>query len=254
MPHSPGTILQHLYFKERLVDWLPGHFIEFGMGTGFLSRILLDLGWSGEGYDLNARALEIAKETTRRAIVDRRFAIHNLNWLSEASERTASLVFSSMVLEHLSCAEERRFFEKCGETLIPDGMIAGFVPGSPKDWGPEDETAGHQRRYTQEGLRARINNYGWHVQHSAGLTFPISNLLLPISNALVRRHEATNLALSPSERTVRAGRRSVPWKTQFPAISATVLNETAMRPLHWIQKRFRTHPRALVIYFEAVRK
>ena len=53
----PGTLLQHMYLRERLRTRPPGTFVEVGVGSGHLSRLLLDLGWRGIGYDLSAEAL-----------------------------------------------------------------------------------------------------------------------------------------------------------------------------------------------------
>jgi hypothetical protein len=53
----PGTILQHRYLKERLSRLRPGRFVEVGCGKGFTSRVLLDAGWTGIGYDLNPDSL-----------------------------------------------------------------------------------------------------------------------------------------------------------------------------------------------------
>lgn len=43
----PGTILQQMYFKERLRALSCGRFVEVGAGQGVVSKTLLDLGWSG---------------------------------------------------------------------------------------------------------------------------------------------------------------------------------------------------------------
>ena len=43
----PGTLLQHMYLRERLRDRPAGTFVEVGVGSGHMSRLLLDLGWSG---------------------------------------------------------------------------------------------------------------------------------------------------------------------------------------------------------------
>ena len=54
----PGTILQLMYLRERLENIKPGRFIEIGPGSGEISGLLLDLGWTGCRMILN-RALWI---------------------------------------------------------------------------------------------------------------------------------------------------------------------------------------------------
>jgi hypothetical protein len=100
-------------------------------------------------------------------------------------------------------------------------------------------------------LRSTLVDHGWTVDHIAGLTFPLSNLLLRVSNGLVRRYEDERLALDPGERTIASGRRHVPWKTSFPSIARAVLNPVALYPFHVLQKASRRSSRALVLYCEA---
>src|SRR5277367_2560525 len=60
LSRPPGTILQPMYVEERLRNRLPGTFIEIGVGRGFLTKLLLDLGWRGVGLELNPDAIEAA--------------------------------------------------------------------------------------------------------------------------------------------------------------------------------------------------
>lgn len=241
----PGTLLQHMYLKERLRGRAPGTFVEVGVGGGHISRLLLDLGWRGIGYELSAEAL--APE-----VADGRMALRHGNWLEAAEEGRLDMVISSMVIEHLSDEDEARYFERCREALAPGGRALLFVPASMRHWGIEDDIAGHLRRYSEDGLRARLTGLGWDVVHAAGLTYPLSNALLPVSNALVARSEQHKRALSVQERTEASGRRDVPGKTSFHPLLRLLLNETTMMPFHWLQKVAHRSPDALVLYAEAV--
>src|SRR5262249_42211158 len=151
----PGTILQRLYMRERLKRVVPGRFVEVGVGTGRLSRELIRLGWSGEGWDLSAEAVARTTQTNRDAIAAGRYDVRHGDWLAEA-DGNADLVVSSMVIEHLSETEEARYFERCRQVLAPGGRAVLFVPASPRHWGIEDEIAGHRRRYTHASLRDRL--------------------------------------------------------------------------------------------------
>ena len=128
--------------------------------------------------------------------------------------------------------------------------MIGMVPASPDHWGIEDDIAGHLRRYTRASVAALAASKGWSLRHIAGLTFPTSNLLLPLSNFLVNRSERSKLSLSALERTKQSGKRNVKFKTHFPPILGLFLNEFTMLPLHLIQKAFGKSERALVLYFE----
>lgn len=251
----PGTILQRLYVRERLAGRAAGTFIEIGPGEGHLSRLLLDRGWRGVGIEADAESAARASAGNRTFIDAGRYAVLNDDWLAprEPAGMPAGvdLVVSCMVLEHLDEAGELRYLQRCREQLAADGMAIVLVPGSEAAWGIEDEIAGHFRRYTRERLAALFGKAGWKVQHVAGLTFPVSNLLLPVSNWLVRRAEAGKAKLSMSERTASSGRREVAGKTVFPPVAGLVLNEVTLYPLHLVQRAFRDAESALVLYAEA---
>jgi 2-polyprenyl-3-methyl-5-hydroxy-6-metoxy-1,4-benzoquinol methylase len=245
----PGTLLQQMYFRERLRALPRGRFIEIGAGQGIVSKTLLDLGWRGRAYELNRDALAAAAELNQAAVREGRYQLEARDWL-DADTEPVDLVASCMVLEHLAEADEARYLERCRQALKRGGTGVLFVPGCPDAWGIEDEIAGHFRRYTFDSLRQGIEARGLRVRHLAGLTWPLSNLLFPLSELLVRRAESAKLALSPAERTRLSGNRDVAFKTRFPAPLGLVLNEWVLSPLHWLQKLNARNPRSLVIYAE----
>lgn len=246
----PGTILQQMYLQERLRDTRPGTFVEVGAGQGIVSRTLLALGWKGRAYDLNPASLEVAEQVNADAVAAGRYATRHANWLDEADSEPADLVISCMVLEHLDDAAEARYLQRCREVLRPGGKGVLLVPGCPERWGMEDDIAGHLRRYTFESLRSRVEAQGLAVGHVAGLTYPLSNVLFPVSEFLVKRAERQKMALSAQERTELSGNRNVKFKTTFPSALGLVLNEVVMAPLHWLQKANARNPRSMVIYAE----
>jgi SAM-dependent methyltransferase len=255
-PDPPGTILTHLYLRERLDGAAPGRFVDVGVGAGHISDLLLSLGWSGAGYDLSTGALERAQQRNAAAAAQGRFSLHQGDWLDAESVETGEpvdLVITSMVLEHLDEPAIDRFFVRAERELGDGGRVIVMVPGSPRHWGVEDEIAGHLRRYTPASLATTVRSRGWQVVHLTGLAFPLSNLLLGVSNALVGRNERDLERLSLQERTERSGDRSVPWKTSFPAWTGLLVNDLTMLPFHWLQKRFGSaRGRALVLYCECL--
>ena len=178
--------------------------------------------------------------------------MRNGDWLTADDQAPVDLVISSMVLEHLDDEHVARYFDFAAQQLRPGGRGILFAPGSPPHWGIEDEIAGHYRRYTARSLSDAITRHGWTPTHAVGLTYPLSNLLLGLSNTLVERAEADKQALSLQQRTEQSGDRDVEWKTDFPTWTRLLLNETMLRPAHWLQKlRYsRTSKDALVIYCE----
>ena len=239
-----------MYLRERLRTRPPGSFVEVGVGTGALSNVLLELGWRGVGYDVSVDAAAAAQQMNREHIARGSYEVRNEDWLEAEVSTAVDLVISSMVIEHLPSDKEALYFERCRSWLRSGGLAIVFVPASPAHWGIEDEVAGHLRRYTRQGVSQRLDEFAWAPQHVAGLTYPLSNVLLPLSNFLVNRAEAQNREFSQDERTRRSGVRKVRLKTDFPRFFALVLNRITLYPLHLLQKAHRTNEKALVIYVE----
>ncbi|OQW91664.1 MAG: hypothetical protein BWK78_03940 [Thiotrichaceae bacterium IS1] len=250
-PLPPGTILQHIYLKERLRLIGPGRFVEVGCGQGITSKILLDLGWTGIGYDLNPQSLERARLLNKAAVEIGDYQVVNQNWLDSETTAPVDLVISCMVLEHLNDSDEERYFQQCRQWLKPDGKVILLVPASPAYWGIEDEIAGHYRRYSLEEMPQKLSKFGYRENHLVALTYPVSNLLYPLSEFLVARAEKRKTALSMLERTRQSGNRKVFFKTHFPSILKIVLNEVVMYPFHLLQKIHKNNAKALVMYLEA---
>lgn len=257
MALAPGTILQRMYIRERLKKRRPGTFIEIGVGQGLLSSALLDLGWTGFGLEVDTAAASAARLHNASAIENGRYSVIGADWIG-ASALDASipakvdLIISSMVLEHLDDGAEQEYFARCAKRLAPSGVCVALVPASMRAWGIEDEIAGHHRRYSFCRFEEMLPRLGWRLNHIAGLTFPLSNVLLPISNWLVARSESEKRRLDMAARTRASGRRKVYFKTVFPRFAGIVLNEAVMYPLHLLQKAFLHSRRALVIYVECV--
>ncbi len=248
----PGTLLQLMYLRERLGHIKPGRFIEIGPGSGEITHLLLDLGWTGQSYDLEAVTIERLQMRFAKEIEQGRYSAINADYLSQPQQpESADLMISCMVMEHLDDASESAFMRKSSGILSRGGLMIGLVPGSPAHWGIEDDIAGHCRRYTRDRIQCLMTQTGWAVGHLAGLTFPVSNLLLPVSNFLVNRSEKSKLVLSAIERTKFSGRRSVKFKTYFPSLLGLILNRRVLWPLHLLQKIFKSSDHALVIYFES---
>jgi SAM-dependent methyltransferase len=241
-----------MYVRRRLKVRAPGRFVEVGTGTGDLAQMLLGLGWTGIGYELGASAVEQARELNAGAIESGAFELRQADWLTDPHPPAADLFVSAMVLEHLPDADVRRFLAQAAASLDDGGLGILLVPGSPRHWGVEDEIAGHERRYTRETLAATLHEAGFAMTHIAGLTYPLSNLILPISNRQVAKWEGSRTELDARARTVASGARTVPWKTEFPAPLRLILNEATMGPAYALQLLTRRNESALVLYAEWV--
>ena len=86
-----------------------------------------------------------------------------------------------------------------GETVI-------LVDQRHPDAGALEAMLREAQRASEEAAAAEGCDVGWEPTHIAGLTFPVSNLLLPLSNALVARTESHKCSASMAERTRASGR------------------------------------------------
>lgn len=247
----PGTLLQLMYFRERLKKLDVGHFIEIGAGAGDITQELLDAGWSGTVYDLEAQTAKRLRIRFAQEIASGKLRVEQGDYLTQDGEDDADMIISCMVMEHMDDAQECEYVKVSNRHLRDNGCMVGFVPAGMRYWGVEDDIAGHCRRYERKKLQDLFHEEHWSINHMAGLTFPVSNMLLPISNHLVKRAESNKLMLSELEKTKLSGCREVAYKTSFPSALKWVLNPVTMRPLHWLQKVFRHNSRAMVLYFEA---
>ena len=238
-----------LYVKDRLRNRGLRTFIEVGAGNGYLSRALLSIGLTGIGFDLNAEACENNRVENSAAVASGRYTVRCEDFVT-AAVLPADLIISSMVIEHLTAAELHAYFARCRNVVSTTGLIVTIVPASPRHWGIEDDIAGHQKRYTREDVREIASEHQLRVVHVAGLTYPVSNLLLGLSNRLARRAESWKLAMGAHERTLISGNRHVWGKTEFPDATRYLVNEVTLFPLHLLQYLTRGSRHALVLYAE----
>lgn len=248
----PGTILQLMYLKERISKVKPGRFVEIGAGAGHISHLLLSLGWRGKAYDLSQTTGQSLRERFASQIASGSYDVVVGDWLAAPPE-PSDLVISCMVMEHFDDEGQRAFISHGRNCLTVEGIMITIVPGSPAHWGIEDEIAGHYRRYSRKTAARIFDEEGLVMAHIAGLTYPVSNMLFPLSNFIVKRSESRKLSLSMIDRTKQSGIRGVPMKTTFPKMFGLLLNEKVLFPLHLVQKAFGKSDKAMVLYCETKR-
>ena len=248
---APGSILQNLYLKKRIRKWNKAFtFLEVGAGVGVMSNILLTHGGQGTGIDLNEQACVENNLMNRLFIQQGKYQVLHKDFFAFLSDHKFDIIVSMMVIEHLTPKDLDIFLKKCKVILEKDGLLVLFVPASKKYWGIEDEIAGHCKRYEFVDFDELSQKYSLQIRHIAGLTYPVSNVLFPISNYFIRRAESYKLKLSEKEKTILSGKRDVPFKTKFPSFLSVILNEFTLLPLHWLQMIFRKNANSMVIYCE----
>ena len=212
--------------------------------------MFLEHGFEGLAIDLNPEACAANRAENLEYVTDGRLRVACASFFAVDLPAQADLFFAAMVLEHLQPSEVEAFLAAARDRLAPGGRIAVLVPAGMQYWGIEDEVAGHLRRYSYADLRAMARRAGLRVLHLRGLTFPLSNWLLPLSNRLVRRAEDHRRQLHPAERTRLSGMREVPLKTVLPSTARLVINSFTLWPFDLAQRLFRNSSRSLILYCE----
>ncbi|MEM6988782.1 MAG: class I SAM-dependent methyltransferase, partial [Pseudomonadota bacterium] len=168
------------------------------------------------------------------------------------AEGQVDVILSCMVIEHLPPELVDQYFARCRELLSPGGCVITLVPASMQHWGIEDDIAGHFKRYSFECFDDLSEAHKFTLRHISGLTFPISNWLLPLSNYLVNKSEQDKTKLTMQERTELSGNRDVKFKTVYPWYLKAALNHVTLFPFFVLQRLFHRSRRSLVIYSELV--
>jgi SAM-dependent methyltransferase len=246
----PGNILQNLYVRERLKKLKPKSFCEIGSGNGHISRIFLEKNIPGIAYDLNTSACRNNTALNKKYINTGMYQVINDNFFQHIGKKTFDLIISCMVIEHFAPEAVDQYFSVCKNALNVGGSIVILVPAGMKYWGVEDQIAGHFKRYSFHDFQQIAKTHNLRIVNMSGLTFPVSNILLRLSNKLVSANENYKRDLSRQEQTLLSGNRDVKFKTSFPRYLKILLNEVTMYPFHLLQKMNKRNSNSMVIYCE----
>jgi SAM-dependent methyltransferase len=160
---------------RRLRRGVPeGRVLNAGAGAGSLTASLLAHGYRVTSVDMSDPFLEQLRAITA-AHGDRE---SDVQWadLTQLPFPDGSFdgVVCGEVLEHID--DDRAALRELCRVLRPGGVLVATVPANPwlYDW--FDKWVGHLRRYTQEGLSARLRDAGFETVEVAGWGFPVTGL------------------------------------------------------------------------------
>lgn len=243
-----------MFFRRQIKKFKGKYFLEVGPGSWHLTSLLLKEQMSGTVIELSKNSCDVLTERFSDSISDHLLEIKNDSFLSiEGLANKYDLLVSAMVLEHLDSYQEQAFIRKCLNSLKENGVLMLFVSANSNYWGVEDEIAGHFRRYLSNDLIALLDPAKWEVNLVRGLTWPLSNILLPISNFFVKRSEITNLSLEMHERTLLSGHRDVMYKTVFPRYFRFFLNSFTLYLFYVLQNIFKYNSNSLILFMQATK-
>lgn len=221
-----------LVLRESCVDdvsraWPPGEFLEMGAGTGYMTRIFLDRGFTGAGYDLGEDSrqymrVNLARFGNRIRVVDDPDAL---------PEQSFDYLLAFEVLEHIE--QDAQALSEWSRFLRAGGRLLVSVPAHARKYGRSDELVGHVRRYERETLRRLLEQAGFEQIRLINYGFPITELTRVVSNWLIKGDRSYD-NLSPTERSIRSAQA----KPRVINRLLSVFSGSLVRPFCIVQRWF----------------
>lgn len=224
-PLPPGNILINHVIEKYLKKLRPNRSLEIGSGNGQFTNILNKHSSHVTCIDFNKDANDQNKlknlESFKKGkllFIDGDFLNYNFD------EKKYDLIISQFVIEHLSEPKVNKFVKKCHSMLSDYGSLILLVPANMKYFSLEDEIYGHLRRYSYKSFSKIFKELEIKTFYIRGLTFPLSNLLFPLSKFIVRKNH-NGEGLSTEEKTKKSGVRQEYLKAKFPKFFIILLNK-----------------------------
>lgn len=149
--------------------------LNAGCGAGSLTLKLVDAGFRVTSVDASAAFCD----WVRAALAGRPDADRHPVIRAELGEGVLDLppasfdtIVCAEVLEHLD--DDRAALAELAGLLAPGGLLIVTVPANPYRYDWTDQWAGHRRRYTDEGLRLKMEAAGLEAADVRGWGFPLT--------------------------------------------------------------------------------
>jgi glycosyltransferase involved in cell wall biosynthesis len=152
------------WMLQQLTPWVGQRVLEIGSGIGSFTRYLMgrDLVVATE---VNPRYLRILANTFERHTRVEVLPL-DLTAFDPASLAARSLdtILCFNVLEHVE--DDRGALRRLRDSLAPGGRLLLLVPAHERLFGAIDRAIDHYRRYERAGLIAKLEEAGFHVEHT----------------------------------------------------------------------------------------
>lgn len=148
--------------------------LEIGFGAGEMMRWAARKGAHVSGFDFSLGAQKLAIDRLGNEYIKEK----NIKFLTSDSQiklGSYDFVFAFEVLEHIE--DDVNALKAWLSYLKPGGTLILSVPAHMSKWCPNDEWAGHFRRYEKEKLMAMIAAMGVDVRYFWNYGYPASLIL-----------------------------------------------------------------------------
>jgi SAM-dependent methyltransferase len=129
-------------------------FLEIGCGTGFVLRMISQIpGIKASGSEIHLSGVKIASQRVPHV------EVFQMDALRMEFNQCYDAIGLFDVLEHLD--DDIEVIRRIRKALVPGGILFVTVPQYPSLWSPQDTSAGHKRRYTQNALEKTVRQNGF---------------------------------------------------------------------------------------------
>lgn len=201
-------------------------FLDIACGTGYLSKYLGLIGWSGKAVDSSKQAVNKTLsnlEDYQEILVERK------DFLKLKGKFKTVFMFD--ILEHIR--DDNFALRKVCSLLIPGGFLVIAAPSNPHEWSWDDDFYGHFRRYTEIELKQKLIKAKFKPIIFYDYSFPFFWLLRKIYTRIINKQK--NL-LSKAKQTEQS---SFSYAWRIPYVSF-ILDKTSFLwlPIYIIQYKF----------------
>lgn len=189
-----------LFYLDELINQygLQPDFLDVGCGIGDVSRFLAERGWRGKAIDISGNALEKAQENLAA------FPGVNLEKLDFFDATgTYKTVFLLDFLEHIPT--DKKALQKLVSLIADGGHAVIVVPSNPRFWHWDDDFYGHIRRYTEKGIKKKLEDVGLKTVAIWDFTFPVFSLMRRIYATVFRNPKKDDSEKTIQHRTMQSG-------------------------------------------------
>lgn len=197
MKKQPKLILRESCINDISRTWPNGQFVEMGAGTGHMTRLFLERGFTGACHDLGEDSRDMLRANL--AFAGKRMKV--VDSLDELPDATFDYLLAFEVLEHIE--PDLEVLRGWMRHLKPGGRVLISVPAHQRKFGRSDELVGHVRRYEKNALRTLLASAGVEDIRIVNYGFPITELTRRLSNRLVR-DDLSYEGLTPEQRSIRS--------------------------------------------------
>lgn len=228
MKKQPKLVLRESCVADMSREWPPGSFFEAGAGTGHMSAIFLERGFTGIAHDLG----DSSRELMRRRFAGQVDAMHVVDSIDELSPHSVDYLLAFEVLEHVE--NDLGVLRDWASKLRPGGRVLVSVPAHQRKFGVSDALVGHVRRYERGQVKALLEGAGFEHVKIVNYGWPITELTRRVSNRLVAGREDEFSGLSAEQRSVRSAQA----KPRVIEAALRVISGNVFVPFAWLQRLF----------------